>query len=281
MSMGTRPMTSHARICSLLAALLVASTGCGPAQAPAPITPTPVRPVQVAPDPPPGRASAFDTTADGAAREVWSGLDRTENTCEDTFDYHPRGGMRIFACHLYSLISYERIVQLSPVPIFVGGPHTESALVLDAQQDFGRYNPEFVTWMVDYAIPASRDDAFRAATQPLYDTYVRPLTQILRATYEKFQQFPECLARERGNYMTLLEQQALPDGNSEQFFDFLDAGYCSGPDNGDVYSMGSGMDGNVVKTAVAFWIRRDIDGTAAEFYRGLVLLRETYENGPR
>jgi len=40
-----------------------------------------------------------------------------------------------------------------------------------------------------------------------------------------------------------------------------------------------GHNGNVVKTCIAFWIRRTIDGTANEFYKGLLKLLKTYDPG--
>ena len=38
-----------------------------------------------------------------------------------------------------------------------------------------------------------------------------------------------------------------------------------------------GWNGNAVKTAVAFCIRRSVDGTADEFYAGLVSLLKLYD----
>jgi hypothetical protein len=40
---------------------------------------------------------------------------------------------------------------------------------------------------------------------------------------------------------------------------------------------GTPYDVNVVNTSVAFWVRRSIDGTMPEFYRGLEKLVRAYD----
>jgi len=224
---------------------------------------------------PPGRSTVKD---------VWRNLDRTRNTCREEFDYHPDGGMRIFACHLRSLITYKRLQKLAGTRIFLDGPHTRGHLDLEARRSFGRYNPAFVRWAVDNLIPAADNVAFRQRTQPLYDRYVRPLAAIFLVTYQKTRAEPGCFEREVERYTDFLRGAKGPrvsDMPYERYFYFMNKRFCEKPDGGFDYFVDRGFDGrvsgNVVKTCVAWWIRRTIDGTAFEWFRGLQKLIRTYD----
>lgn len=252
----------------------LALLGCGGASAGTPASAT-VSPTTSSP------RGAVSSRAVALARDVWSALDRTSNTCEDTFDYFPTGGIRIFGCHLFSVTSFEQIVGVSELRPFVSGPHTQG-LDFTSTTDFGHYNPAFVRFLADHAIPAADDPAFRAATQAHYDTYVRPLARILHATHEKLANNPQCAEAELGEYA-----QAIGNGSTrdyvEPWFYFMHPEYCThrraeyeffSRTSGE---MDGGYDGNVTKTAVGFWLRRSLDGTDALFFEALVRLVETYE----
>lgn len=213
-------------------------------------------------------------------REVWQKLDRTKNACEE-FDYFPGGGMRSFACHLKSLTSLEFLQEASGLVLFNQGPHRGIELKLDHQQQFGHYNPEFVRWMVEHLVPGAQDESLRKATQAHYDKYVKPLAAIFYATWRKSQEQPGCFRKEVERYRSLMEQKQLPEMYYERFFFFMNPDFCAHADSGFDYfykhGFDGGFDGNVVKTCMAFWMRRTIDGTADEFSRGLVKLLKTYD----
>ena len=221
----------------------------------------------------------FDPSVDALVLQAWQGLDQTQNTCSEHFDYHPNGGMKIFACHLFSWVTYERFAGLASAPIFVKGPHTEVELDLEQAYTFGHYNPFFVDWLIEHAVPGAEDEVFREATQSLYDQYVQPLAQVFAVTYSKIEANPDCFALERDRYKEMIESQSLPFYYYRKFFYFMNDGFCHDPDGGFESFKGDdgGYSGNVVQTATAFWIRRSLDGTMDQFYRGLVKLRSTYE----
>ena len=222
---------------------------------------------------------SLDGRAVALAREVWSALDTTTNTCDDQYDYFPNGGARIFACHLFSLVSFERIVSASGLRPFVSGPHTQG-LDFTARSDFGHYNPAFVQFLSDHAVPAVSDPAFRAATQAHYDTYVRPLARIMHATHEKLAHHPECFEAELRDYRDAIATGATQDYVEPWFF-FMNPMYCdhrrADYEVFDGTEIDGGYDGNVTKTAVGFWLRRSLDGTEPAFFEALVRLMNTYE----
>lgn len=211
-----------------------------------------------------GAVAASAVADDGALiRNVWLNLGHTENQCEDTFDYFPDGGFRIFYCHLKTFIDYETVLRLAGVKAFESGPHTDSALELADRFDFGRYNPAFVKWLIANAVPAAKDPSFRSATQSLFDRYAAPLAKTAFTTHEELMTDPAFLARETDLYLRGMENRTLADMFYEKYYDFK-----------GLYSRG--YDGNVVKTCVAFWLRRSMDGTEPLFFAGLTRLLETY-----
>ena len=226
-------------------------------------------------DEPPAR-TAKDSIAGVVSRNVWERLDETTNTC-DEFDYFPDGGMRIFSCHVASIMPepYELLQRLSGEPAFLRGPHTTSDLSLTETTSFGYYNPRFVNWMVDHLIPGAESAVFRRMTQPVYDRYVKPLATIFFVTYHKIRANPACFDREVANYASLIESGEFGLYYYERFYSFMNELFCDNPDGG--IGGDGGYDGNVVNTSVAFWIRRAIDGTIDEFYRGLEKLVRTYD----
>ena len=249
---------------------LAALVGCGGAAA-AP-TSAPVR------TDPAGSDSSMDLAAVQLARDVWSRLDATTNTC-DSFDYFPRGGARMFACHVFSLASFERIVSATRLRPFRSGPHG-SGLNLRAANDFGHYNVEFVRFVAHHAVPARHDSAFRAATQAHYDTYVAPLARIFYATHQKLVNEPTCARAERDEYAAAIAQGDT-DGYVEPWFFFMNETYCQlrrgQYQDYDDTGFDGGYSGNVVKTCVGFWLRRSMDGTDRAFFDALVMLMDAYE----
>jgi hypothetical protein len=214
--------------------------------------------------------------------DIWINLNKTKNAC-DEFDYFPQGGMRIFACHLKSLTSLEFLQEASGLVVFNQGPHKGTHLKLDHPYQFGYYNRDFVRWMVEHLVPGAEDASLRKATQAHYNKYVKPLATLFYATWQKAKKQPRCFRREVERYRSLMEQKRLPEMYYERFFFWMNPDFCTKADEGFDYfyqhGFDGGYDGNVVKTCIAFWMRRTIDGTADEFSRGLLKLLKTYDSG--
>lgn len=218
---------------------------------------------------------------DAAVRAAWRDIGGTRSRC-DEYDYFPHGGMRNFYCHAMNFMDYRRFAELVGTPVFSGGPHSERELKLDSPGSFGHYNREFVVRLRHVMIPGERDVGFRAATQGIYDGYVRPLARIFFVTYRKLRDNPLYLDREKRDYLAKLKSGTLKPYHYEKYFYFMNPGFI-GRGKNESYLMehgfDGGWDGNVVKTCVAFWIRRSIDGTADEFYAGLEKLLKNYDGG--
>lgn len=228
-----------------------------------------------------GKGAQVSSELDAAVRAAWKGIGSSESRCGE-FDYFPGGGMRNYYCHLLNYMEYKRFVQLVGVPVYANGPqpHSSGGLVLDSRFSFGRYNPEFVARLGNICIPGERDSAFHAATQGIYDEFVRPLARVFFVTYRKLMDNPAFLVQEKNEYLLAIRNRTLEPYYYEKYFDFLSCEYpYYGKNRSDFKGPGfEGIcDGNVVKTCVAFWIRRSIDGTDDEFYSGLERLLKVYD----
>ncbi len=190
------------------------------------------------------------------------------------FDYFPQGGMRSFYCHLRPLLSYQTAQKLSGVKVFLSGPHTEQRLVFGSS-DFGRYNPAFVRWLNRVAAGIAGNKQLVRATRPVYRKYVSYLAHNMLGAHVKLQKNPDYLRRE-------VKSRKWTDYN--RYFFFMNPNFIDNPDRSGSYYWrsggdGDGFDGNVVKTCVAFWMRRTVDGTSDQFAAALRTLICAYDRG--
>ncbi len=272
---------------ALVAFVARAEAGCSPAAPPpsnAPILP-PIE-VAVAPPPPVAPDAPRAPTATPVATPpspMESALREWErkSQCQD-FDYFPEGGIQNFWCHRPARITLASVRELVGVEIFKSGPHTADALQLDAANDFGHYDPAFVRALVEKAAPSEHGSAAQIATQAAYDASMKPLAEIFWKTYAKSQADKECFAREKTAYGNLIAKKKLPKDYYERWFYFMNPHFCDkGPEKSFKFWMDhgfdAGVDGNVTKTVVGFWLRRSMDGTMDAFAEGLKKLIAAYE----
>lgn len=218
-----------------------------------------------------------DSELDRIVRHAWLNLGSSTMGC-DTFDYFPECGIRNFYCHLSGYIDYRHFQKSIGTPIFLSGPHGPDGLDLNSPDRFGHYNPLFVRKIRSILIPAIRDREFAKATLPVYQKYISRLARIHYVTYRKIQANPDFLQEEKERYLnTAIAAKEKYD--FERFFLFMNPEYLITDDRDILWNRGfdAGWDGNVVKTSVAFWIRRHIDGTDTEFFLGLNELLQVYD----
>jgi|GEM_PF-775168 len=196
--------------------------------------------------------------------EAWVSLGQTKNQCSNLYDYFPKGGMLSFYCHAKGLLNLNDLQKMAEMPVFLSGPHKNNQPNLKAAQDFAHYNPKFVQWLIDNLVPAADDEELRELTQSFYDQYVQSLARTYYQSYQALQYDSDYFTKETKLYADAVEKRQLPDYYYEKFYDFA-----------DLHELG--YNGNVVKGAVAFWIRRNIDGTINQFVAGLEKLLNTYD----
>lgn len=212
---------------------------------------------------------------------AWKELPNSNYQCfgEDRF---PNGGIQDFYCHLKNFSNPLELESYFGEPIFISGPHIPGYLVLDDKREFGYYNPAFPKFLARTLIPASKDSGFKTITEPIYDSYIKKLARTFYATYKKLHSNPIFLAKERIRYNRLRKEGILDPYYFEKYKSFMHPKFSDDEDEKlaskfaslpeDIY-----FDGEVVKTCVAFWIRRSIDKSDKAFLEGLTLLLITYD----
>lgn len=201
----------------------------------------------------------------------------------DSFDYKTEGGIQNFWCHRPPRITFSAVEALAGVNVFASGPHANGTLDLDEKAAFGHYNPAFVEWLLTKATPSARGSLAQKATQSAYDAHLRQLAEIFWKTYDKMSHEPGCFDREKTAYAKLIASKKLPKNYYERWFFFMNPHFCGGAARADTFYFDNGMDagvnGNVTKTVVGFWLRRSMDGTMNGFAEGLKKLVASYDPG--
>lgn len=223
---------------------------------------------------------------------MWSQLGQAQMVCEDIFNYGLEGGIVVVSCHLASLGQLGEVVaregfksgvlsyakSISGMPVYLSGPHQESMALLSEQgvhESFGHYNPRFVEWFLAHAIPASQNEPLLILTQPFYDTYFRQTAHTFDRVYETMAEREDCYALQRDAYV-----ESMQDGvyhNREDWSAWLVPDFCASPSRPTYDLLTEVHDPNVMRDALGFWMRRDLDGTAKQWHAGLKQLRATYE----
>ncbi|MEY2495069.1 MAG: hypothetical protein QOJ45_1561 [Verrucomicrobiota bacterium] len=204
-------------------------------------------------------------------------------------------GLRWLYAGLKTLIHLEKMKSLVPVPIFLSGPHDHD--VNFRSYDFGRYNPAFVRWANDNLIPGASDPAFRELAAPTYQKHVKEIARLYYLAYLHVDKHASEVSALRTKYLESIQEHARQpwDENSisspnlvyDKFARLFAEQYETDKNSSWVdegphpkrlsYRWLTNMGGYYAYPAPGFWIRRQIDGTAPDFFAGLKKLLETYD----
>ena len=268
--------------------LLSLALACGPAAEPPPPAAAPAAPsaapppaiMAAAPSPLPAAPPIPPPAPRSLTEEALAEWSRSTQ-CSD-FDYFPKGGIQNFWCHRPVRVTIAAL-RGAAGEIFASGPHHGDTLDLGSRFEFGHYSPAFVTWLLDKAGPSERGTLGQEVTQTAYDTSLRPLARIFWQTHQKMVAEAECAGKERAAYQRGIANRTLPAKYYERWFFFMNPFFCDKTPHKDTFyfdnGMDGGVDGNVTKTVVGFWFRRQLDGTEAGFVTGLQRLLAAYDPG--
>lgn len=199
---------------------------------------------------------------------------RTSNGCPGRLDLFPKGGIANFYCHVQSLLSVERLEQLAGMTSTVAPP--PDAPPRSVARAFRNYDPRFVAWLRRALLVAAVDPRFRQETQPIYDQFVAPLARKWLGARRLMVARRRWLDAEVRWTRSAIEAGTLPEGYYVTRYDHFAAPAPS--DDGTFRALDpTARDENVGASAVAFWIRRELDGSAAPFSEALEELVATYD----
>jgi hypothetical protein len=201
----------------------------------------------------------------------------------DADGYERLGGVRDLYARLKLLMSLDKARSISPVPVFVSGPHQED--FNENGVTFGYYNPAFLKWAQTRVIPASRKPVLRRLTQPFFDAFLRDMARTYYLTYQYLEDHAELRNYVQAEYLAFVESGALLRDDTEPFTKessggiFLESYFEAYPwENKEYFEtfLGEIAYFNWV-VSCGFWIRRHIDTTAAAFKSILDELLQTYD----
>lgn len=207
-------------------------------------------------------------------------------------------GLRWRYAGLKTLMDLKKMKSLAPVPVFLSGPHDRDFNF--RSYDFGRYNPAFVRWANDNLIASASDPAFRELTAPTYQKHVKEIARLYYLAYLYVDQHAPEVAALRAKYLENIQghvgkawvepwDEDIPSPNliydtfsrffAEQYeTDKSSVWVIDGPQPPRIsYRWLTDLGGSYAYAAPGFWIRRQIDGTAPDFFAGLKKLIETYD----
>ena len=152
----------------------------------------------------------------------------------------------------------------SGVPVFLSGPHGPDQIDFLNKSDFGHYNPAFLKW-AEEIIPDQPEGAFYDLTQFAFYSYFSEQFERLAINAAILDTMPHFLQEGLAIYKPF-----LASGNHFSPFNHLTkvgVGYST-EFNGRSYYLD--------QEALAFWIRRSIDGTYDEFQKIVRKIAKVY-----
>ncbi len=207
---------------------------------------------------------------DNILNSTWESLDTLFSNqnidCQQELTWLPDMGLRGFYCHVKTSLSYKQLQDALDFEIFVRGPHSRSALNLDARYEFGHYNPKFVKWLANNAIYGIDNQYLKTQFQPVFNQHIREQARTYYLAYKYLlnnNYFMNAIIQE---YSLHLTQKTLPSMYLQEIFR---------PFSDNLEQIG--YNSYEANTAAGFWIRRSIDGTAKEFFTVLQTLLITYD----
>jgi|GEM_PF-1233048 len=217
-------------------------------------------------------SSLKDAAFADAIATAWERMPESGSGCGDdvVFDYGLDGGMRSVFCRGVLVLSWKALLAAAPASPFVKGPHKGARLNLQAERDFGRYDPAFVRWATRALIPASSDGALRERTQGVYDRQFQKLARVYFLVEKALSSNPAWVERERQRYLSLMDAK----GGAWNVFEITDPYHDT---LGTEATNWGGHDPNAVRSATMWWLRRSHDGTRPLWSDGLQRLLQTYD----
>lgn len=163
------------------------------------------------------------------------------------------------------LFLYSKLTALSPVPVFISGPHNDTQLI-SSRSDYGKYNPEFLRWTEELLSQLWEDSDLVALTKPLFPTHLRDTALVYWDIASAFIDNEDALNALAEDYHNKIAKglpfwQISEEANLDQypFFNKL--------------SLSKESD---LRLIVYFWVRRFSDGSGSKFYSMLTNCLNAY-----
>lgn len=161
-------------------------------------------------------------------------------------------GVRYKYAMLRSLVSIEKLGEIVGEPVYLEGPH-EGEINYNSEDEFGHYNPAFLSQVKEILENADRNAAFHAVAQQVYDSKLKGMARSFYRGHE--------YVKEEG-----------ADLDSYTYADRFTVFY-----NYSHLEVVEGYDFYEAFVIPGFWLRRQKDGTADAFFDLLNIMLNSYD----
>ncbi len=212
--------------------------------------------------------------ADQSPKEVvalWRQLpqlakDTPNKAYRDLDTWLPNRGLRGLYAKAQFALNVAQLEKLSDHKIFRAGPHRNGKLDLNAEGDFGHYNPAFLKWALQNGIPGRHDAKLRKELQLVYEKFLKRTARHYFRTHKLLQTMPARAAKARDGYAVMLAAERDAGEWLQEFFR---------PESDQADK--AGEDWFETNVSLGFWVRRDLDGSSKEFQALLSALLQTHD----
>lgn len=172
-------------------------------------------------------------------------------------------GVRVTYCSVAPYLGIDRLKALSGLSVFQdGGPH-DKTLAFNSEK-FGHYNIKFVKWAKENLLPKEVNS--QEAAKLAYRQIGQRTARVFLLAHQWLEEHPA----ERAKLVTAYRDgvRVKLEGKDLQHLSPYWK-YGEQLDNDRDVAFRNGTNGQLACTAIGFWARREVDGTAEEFYDGL------------
>lgn len=214
-------------------------------------------------------ASKCSKTDTEAKEKTSTAIDELKNcrskVAEDNF-WLDNGVREPYQC-IENTLGIKALEQMLGEKVFLKGPHKDG-INLEAQKEFGHYNPSFLKKAESFLKKAKKDKELNDKIQYIYNLQLKSTLRLYYLAYDQpteeiIEKYKEIVAEADPNCEGFLCE---PSSYLQEIFrDFAEQKETEG------YSVYTAF------VAPGFWVRRNIDGTSAQFHNLLKQLFETYD----
>lgn len=201
--------------------------------------------------------------------KTWMQPEKLRNQCKD-FPYFPNGGVHSAYCFIKTYLPLSKLELISGHKVFLSSPHIDDTIVR-TNKDFGRYNPRFLGWVIENVLPVTSYAEVKKVTEKTYINYFSKSAKTYYLVYLQLQLQNDDNAKIRGNITNAIREKNYY--GYDEYYYYPNDNFEEYPHKGKIIK----VNGNISKTAVPFWIRREIDGTSALFIQALEKVFMEYE----
>ena len=191
-------------------------------------------------------------------------IDKKNKECMtklDVFEYFPSGGLRNLYCHL-KVFTFPKLSDHFGKQLFT---NAKKEMDWKSKTSFLYYNTSTVRGLTDLVNSMSDEFKQYLKSEFNYSQTIQPILTTLHITYAKLQKNPGWRDEQIEKYKKLIASGTDAYNLRSGYFNFISPRFMENKDSNDFFDEG-GLNGNVVLTVVAFWLRRHIDGSAEDVH---------------